>query len=123
MCASGHLGNLQSKPGTVAMGAGGALWALLGLYTWINGSRKLHLPKSTGLPDLKIGPTIQDIFWVGIAVELACLMLRPRMMNCWAHVGGALFGMLYVPVISKHCWPTAEDDIDRATKLEKFFGC
>ena len=104
---AGHVGGLRGGRGGISIGASGAIYGLVGVLAWTLPHLQSHI---IFLP--MFSADLRTLLGGFMLLDVAGIVLGWRTFNHWAHLGGALFGILYAPVISKRYWPEAQAQLE-----------
>ncbi|KAK9831656.1 hypothetical protein WJX74_004513 [Apatococcus lobatus] len=102
---AGHVGGLRAGKGGISLGASGAIYGLVGLLAYT----LPHLQAS--IIFVPFSTDLSQLLAAFMALDVLGIVLGWRTFNHWAHLGGAIFGLLYGPFISKRYWPEAESQL------------
>ena len=93
--------------GGISLGASGAIYGLVGLLTWTLPHVQSHI---IFLPFFHTD--LRTLLGGFMLLDIAGIVFGWRVFNHWAHLGGALFGLAYAPLISKRYWPNAQQELE-----------
>ncbi len=94
-----HLARVRRRPGGASLGSSGAVYAVFAMMAYYEPQAKAQFIFLPGVPI-----ALENLFPGLVLLDVVGALSKWRFLDHWGHLGGALFGYLYVRYGTTYVW-------------------